>query len=252
MSYTINIDTGGTFTDGFITDQTITIRTKVETTPHDLTAGILACIDQGATYLGVTRSELLQSTETVRFSTTLGTNALINRSGPKVGLLIGSRLAKLVLNTLPEDLPLQEELIVCLDEISGGVDANALKKPKQFFGAARNTEEGGSLTIIATALIDTGSRMDDVIFEEFKGTGNSELILDRKISDKRIFPAIDITRSGTRREELLFKNDDLLKMNVLRKILSSMGTMEAIEFLLSKLRNTKNNADFFVSMNKPS
>ena len=113
-------------------------------------------------------------------------------------------------------------------------------------------EQGGSLTIISTALIDTGSRMDEVIFEEFKGTGNSELILDRKISDKRIFPAIDITRSGTRREELLFKNDDLLKMNVLRKILSSMGTMDAIEFLLSKLRSTKNNADFFVSMNKPS
>jgi len=136
--------------------------------------------------------------------------------------------------------------------LTGGVDANALQRPKRFFGAARNIEQGGSLTIISTALIDTGSRMDEVIFEEFKGTGNSELILDRKISDKRIFPAIDITRSGTRREELLFKNDDLLKMNVLRKILSSMGTMEAIEFLLSKLRNTKNNADFFVSMNKPS
>ena len=136
--------------------------------------------------------------------------------------------------------------------LTGGVDANALQRPKRFFGAARNIEEGGSLTIISTALIDTGSRMDEVIFEEFKGTGNSELILDRKISDKRIYPAIDITRSGTRREELLFKNDDLLKMNVLRKILSSMGTMEAIEFLLSKLRNTKNNADFFVSMNKPS
>ena len=136
--------------------------------------------------------------------------------------------------------------------LTGGVDANALQRPKRFFGAARNIEQGGSLTIISTALIDTGSRMDEVIFEEFKGTGNSELILDRKISDKRIFPAIDITRSGTRREELLFKNNDLLKMNVLRKILSSMGTMEAIEFLLSKLRNTKNNADFFVSMNKPS
>ena len=136
--------------------------------------------------------------------------------------------------------------------LTGGVDANALQRPKRFFGAARNIEQGGSLTIISTALIDTGSRMDEVIFEEFKGTGNSELILDRKISDKRIFPAIDITRSGTRREELLFKNDDLLKMNVLRKILSSMGTMDAIEFLLSKLRNTKNNADFFVSMNKPS
>ena len=135
--------------------------------------------------------------------------------------------------------------------LTGGVDANALQRPKRFFGAARNIEEGGSLTIIATALIDTGSRMDEVIFEEFKGTGNSELILDRKISDKRIYPAIDITRSGTRREELLFKNDDLLKMNVLRKILSSMGTMDAIEFLLSKLKNTKNNADFFTSMNKP-
>jgi len=136
--------------------------------------------------------------------------------------------------------------------LTGGVDANALQRPKRFFGAARNIEQGGSLTIISTALIDTGSRMDEVIFEEFKGTGNSELILDRKISDKRIFPAIDITRSGTRREELLFKNDDLLKMNVLRKILGSMGTMDAIEFLLSKLRSTKNNADFFVSMNKPS
>jgi len=135
--------------------------------------------------------------------------------------------------------------------LTGGVDANALQRPKRFFGAARNIEQGGSLTIISTALVDTGSRMDEVIFEEFKGTGNSELILDRKISDKRIFPAIDITRSGTRREELLFKNDDLLKMNVLRKILSSMGTMEAIEFLLSKLRNTKNNIDFFISMNKP-
>ncbi len=136
--------------------------------------------------------------------------------------------------------------------LTGGVDANALQRPKRFFGAARNIEQGGSLTIISTALIDTGSRMDEVIFEEFKGTGNSELILDRKISDKRIYPAIDITRSGTRREELLFKKDDLQKMNVLRKILSSMGTMDAIEFLLSKLNSTKNNADFFISMNKPS
>ena len=136
--------------------------------------------------------------------------------------------------------------------LTGGVDANALQRPKRFFGAARNIEQGGSLTIVSTALIDTGSRMDEVIFEEFKGTGNSELILDRKISDKRIFPAIDITRSGTRREELLFKTDDLLKMNVLRKILSSMGTMEAIEFILSKLNSTKNNADFFISMNKPT
>jgi len=136
--------------------------------------------------------------------------------------------------------------------LTGGVDANALQRPKRFFGAARNIEQGGSLTIVSTALIDTGSRMDEVIFEEFKGTGNSELILDRKISDKRIFPAIDITRSGTRREELLFKTDDLLKMNVLRKILSSMGTMEAIEFILSKLNSTKNNTDFFTSMNKPA
>ena len=136
--------------------------------------------------------------------------------------------------------------------LTGGVDANALQRPKRFFGAARNVEQGGSLTIISTALIDTGSRMDEVIFEEFKGTGNSELILDRKVSDKRIFPAIDITRSGTRREELLFQKNDLQKMNILRKILSSMGTMDAIEFLLSKLKNTKNNIDFFISMNKPS
>ena len=136
--------------------------------------------------------------------------------------------------------------------LTGGDYPNALQRPKRFFGAARNIEEGGSLTIIATALIETGSRMDEVIFEEFKGTGNSELILDRKISDKRIYPAIDITRSGTRREELLFKKDDLQKMNVLRKILSYMGTMDAIEFLLSKLNSTKNNADFFISMNQPS
>ena len=136
--------------------------------------------------------------------------------------------------------------------LTGGVDANALQRPKRFFGAARNVEQGGSLTIISTALIDTGSRMDEVIFEEFKGTGNSELILDRKIADKRIYPAIDITRSGTRREELLFKKEDLTKVNVLRRIISPMGTMDGIEFLMSKLKNTKNNADFFVSMNKPS
>ena len=136
--------------------------------------------------------------------------------------------------------------------LTGGVDANALQRPKRFFGAARNVEEGGSLTIIATALIETGSRMDEVIFEEFKGTGNSELILDRKIADKRIYPAIDITRSGTRREELLFKKEDLTKVNVLRRIISPMGTMDGIEFLMSKLKNTKNNADFFISMNKPS
>jgi transcription termination factor Rho len=136
--------------------------------------------------------------------------------------------------------------------LSGGVDANALHKPKRFFGAARNIERGGSLSIIATALTETGSKMDEVIFEEFKGTGNMELQLDRRIANRRIFPAVDITRSGTRREELLFKNDDLLKMDVIRKKVSSMGTMDAIEFLLSKLKNTKNNADFFVSMNKPA
>ena len=135
--------------------------------------------------------------------------------------------------------------------LTGGVDANALQRPKRFFGAARNIEEGGSLTIIATALIDTGSRMDEVIFEEFKGTGNSETILDRKISEKRIFPAIDITKSGTRREELLFDKNDLQKMNVLRRIIAPMGPMDAIEFLNSKLKNTKNNAEFFNSMNKP-
>jgi len=136
--------------------------------------------------------------------------------------------------------------------LTGGVDANALQRPKRFFGAARNIEEGGSLTIISTALIDTGSRMDEVIFEEFKGTGNSETILDRKISDKRIFPAIDITKSGTRREELIFDKNDLQKMNVLRRIIASMGTMDAIEFIMSKLKNTKNNNDFFSSMNKPA
>ena len=136
--------------------------------------------------------------------------------------------------------------------LTGGVDANALQRPKRFFGAARNIEEGGSLTIISTALIDTGSRMDEVIFEEFKGTGNSETILDRKISDKRIFPAIDITKSGTRREELIFDKNDLQKMNVLRRIIAPMGTMDAIEFIMSKLKNTKNNDEFFSSMNKPS
>ncbi|OUX54586.1 MAG: transcription termination factor Rho [Pelagibacteraceae bacterium TMED287] len=134
--------------------------------------------------------------------------------------------------------------------LTGGVDANALQRPKRFFGAARNVEEGGALTIISTALVDTGSRMDEVIFEEFKGTGNSELILDRKVADKRIYPALDITRSGTRREELLFEKDDLSKMNILRRIISPMGTMDGIEFLISKLKNTKNNADFFDSMNK--
>jgi transcription termination factor Rho len=136
--------------------------------------------------------------------------------------------------------------------LTGGVDANALQRPKRFFGAARNIEEGGSLTIISTALIDTGSRMDEVIFEEFKGTGNSETVLDRKIADKRIYPAIDITKSGTRREELLFDKNDLQKMNVLRRIIAPMGTMDAIEFISSKLKDTKSNAEFFNSMNKPA
>jgi len=136
--------------------------------------------------------------------------------------------------------------------LTGGVDANALQRPKRFFGAARNVEEGGSLTIISTALIDTGSRMDEVIFEEFKGTGNSEIIMDRKVADKRIYPAVDITRSGTRREELIFEKNDLQKMNVLRRIISSMGTMDAIEFLIGKLKATKNNGEFFDSMNKPA
>jgi transcription termination factor Rho len=133
--------------------------------------------------------------------------------------------------------------------LTGGVDANALQRPKRFFGAARNIEEGGSLTIIATALIDTGSRMDEVIFEEFKGTGNSEIILDRKVSDKRVFPSIDILKSGTRKEELLVAPDQLKKMYVLRRILNPMGTVDAIEFLLDKLRQTKSNQEFFDSMN---
>ncbi|MGC6485324.1 MAG: transcription termination factor Rho [Candidatus Puniceispirillales bacterium] len=133
--------------------------------------------------------------------------------------------------------------------LTGGVDANALQRPKRFFGAARNIEEGGSLTIIATALIETGSRMDEVIFEEFKGTGNSEVILDRKLSDKRIFPAIDITRSGTRKEELLVDKDTLAKMWVLRRILMQMGPVDAMEFLLDKLKHSKDNDDFFTAMN---
>lgn len=133
--------------------------------------------------------------------------------------------------------------------LTGGVDANALQRPKRFFGAARNIEEGGSLTIIATALIDTGSRMDEVIFEEFKGTGNSEIILDRKLSDKRTFPAIDITRSGTRKEELLVERAVLSKMWVLRRVLMPMGVVDAMEFLIDKLKHSKNNADFFDAMN---
>jgi transcription termination factor Rho len=133
--------------------------------------------------------------------------------------------------------------------LTGGVDANALQRPKRFFGAARNIEEGGSLTIIATALIDTGSRMDEVIFEEFKGTGNSEIVLDRKVADKRVFPAMDILKSGTRKEELLVSKGDLTKMFVLRRILNPMGTTDAIEFLLGKLKQTKTNSEFFDSMN---
>ncbi|CDN93279.1 transcription termination factor Rho [Agrobacterium tumefaciens] len=133
--------------------------------------------------------------------------------------------------------------------LTGGVDANALQRPKRFFGAARNIEEGGSLTIIATALIDTGSRMDEVIFEEFKGTGNSEIVLDRKVADKRIFPALDILKSGTRKEDLLVPRQDLQKIFVLRRILAPMGTMDAIEFLIDKLKQTKTNSDFFESMN---
>ncbi len=133
--------------------------------------------------------------------------------------------------------------------LSGGVDANALQRPKRFFGAARNIEDGGSLTIIATALIDTGSRMDEVIFEEFKGTGNSEIVLDRKVADKRVFPSMDILKSGTRKEELLVSKPDLQKMIVLRRVLNPMNTTEAMEFLLPKLKASKSNADFFQSMN---
>ena len=134
--------------------------------------------------------------------------------------------------------------------LSGGVDSNALQRPKRFFGAARNIEEGGSLTIVATALIDTGSRMDEVIFEEFKGTGNSELILDRKLAEKRIYPSIDVQRSGTRREELLLKPDILQKVWILRKLLYPMDDLEAMEFLLDKIKATKGNADFFDSMRR--
>jgi len=133
--------------------------------------------------------------------------------------------------------------------LTGGVDANALQRPKRFFGAARNIEEGGSLTIIATALIDTGSRMDEVIFEEFKGTGNSEIVLDRKVADKRTFPSIDITKSGTRKEELLVDRGVLSKMWVLRRVLTPMGTVDGLEFLINKLKESKSNAEFFDAMN---
>ena len=177
------------------------------------------------------------------------------------------QVAEMVIEKAKRLVELKHDVVILLDNITrlaraynnvipssgkvltGGVDANALQRPKRFFGAARNIEEGGSLTIISTALIDTGSRMDEVIFEEFKGTGNSEIVLDRKLSDKRIFPAIDITKSGTRKEELLVDKDLLSKMWVLRRILSPMGTMDGMEFLLEKLRNTKNNSEFFESMN---
>jgi len=134
--------------------------------------------------------------------------------------------------------------------LSGGLDSNALQRPKRFFGAARNIENGGSLTIMATALVDTGSRMDDVIFEEFKGTGNMEVHLDRRLADKRLFPAIDISQSGTRKEELLVDKDRLNKMWILRKVLSPLGTMEAMEFLMDKLHGTKSNQEFLQSMNR--
>jgi transcription termination factor Rho len=133
--------------------------------------------------------------------------------------------------------------------LTGGVDANALQRPKRFFGAARNVEEGGSITIISTALIDTGSRMDEVIFEEFKGTGNSEIVLDRKLSDKRIYPAIDITKSGTRKEDLLVEKATLSKMWMLRKILDPMGAQDGMEFLIKKMKGSKDNVDFFEQMN---
>lgn len=177
------------------------------------------------------------------------------------------QVAEMVIEKAKRLVELKQDVVILLDNITrlarayntvvpssgkvltGGVDANALQRPKRFFGAARNIEEGGSLTIISTALVDTGSRMDEVIFEEFKGTGNSEIVLDRKLSDKRTFPAIDITKSGTRKEELLVNKDLLSKMWVLRRVLIPMGTTDGMEFLIEKLRNTKNNAEFFDSMN---
>ena len=177
------------------------------------------------------------------------------------------QVADMVIEKAKRMVEAREDVVILLDSItrlarahnivvphsgrilSGGVDSNALHKPKRFFGAARNTEDGGSLTIIATALIDTGSRMDDVIFEEFKGTGNMELVLDRDLSDRRIFPAIDVNRSGTRREELLMKEDELQKVWILRKILSDFTPVEAMEFLLDKMRGTKNNKEFLNNMN---
>jgi len=177
------------------------------------------------------------------------------------------QVADMVIEKAKRMVEAKEDVVILLDSItrlarahnlvvphsgkilSGGVDSNALHKPKRFFGAARNTEDGGSLTIIATALIDTGSRMDDVIFEEFKGTGNMELVLNRDLSDRRIFPAIDVNRSGTRREELLLKEEDLQKIWILRKILSEYSPVEAMEFLLDKMRGTKNNKEFLANMN---
>lgn len=177
------------------------------------------------------------------------------------------QVADMVIEKAKRMVEAKEDVVILLDSItrlarahnlvvphsgkilSGGVDSNALHKPKRFFGAARNTEDGGSLTIIATALIDTGSRMDDVIFEEFKGTGNMELVLNRDLSDRRIFPAIDVNRSGTRREELLLKEEDLQKIWILRKILSEYSPVEAMEWLLDKMRGTKNNKEFLTNMN---
>lgn len=177
------------------------------------------------------------------------------------------QVADMVIEKAKRMVEAKEDVVILLDSItrlarahnlvvphsgkilSGGVDSNALHKPKRFFGAARNTEDGGSLTIIATALIDTGSRMDDVIFEEFKGTGNMELVLNRDLSDRRIFPAIDVNRSGTRREELLLKEEDLQKIWILRKILSEYSPLEAMEWLLDKMRGTKNNKEFLANMN---
>lgn len=177
------------------------------------------------------------------------------------------QVADMVIEKAKRMVEAKEDVVILLDSItrlarahnivvphsgrilSGGVDSNALHKPKRFFGAARNTEDGGSLTIIATALIDTGSRMDDVIFEEFKGTGNMELVLNRDLSDRRIFPAIDVNRSGTRREDLLIKEEDLAKIWILRKILSDFTPIEAMEFLLDKMRGTKTNKDFLNNMN---
>jgi transcription termination factor Rho len=177
------------------------------------------------------------------------------------------QVADMVIEKAKRMVEAKEDVVILLDSItrlarahnivvphsgrilSGGVDSNALHKPKRFFGAARNTEDGGSLTILATALIDTGSRMDDVIFEEFKGTGNMEIVLNRELSDRRIFPAIEVNRSGTRREELIMKEDDLAKVWILRKILSDFTPVEAMEFLLDKMRGTKNNKDFLNNMN---